>query len=140
MTVICLRDGIMAGDTEASCDGMATGRFRKIHRLKGGCVVGMCGTIGEMAAWLSWAENGFKKGRRPKTDDLTVMIADPDGDVCFVEGNGAAFILEGPFHAIGSGQWVAVGAMEAGASAEEAAKAACKHVHGCSEPVIALKV
>jgi ATP-dependent protease HslVU (ClpYQ) peptidase subunit len=131
----------MAADSEISEGQLRTGRVKKIVKMKDGSLVGFCGPLRDMAAWLTWIEKGAKLRHRPEvSEDFEVMIVDPEGDVAFVEGNGAVMSLEGPYHAIGSGQWVAMGAMAAGASAEDAARIACGLVHGCSEPVTTIEI
>jgi ATP-dependent protease HslVU (ClpYQ) peptidase subunit len=141
VTIVCYRDGIMASDSEISEGQLRVGRVQKAVKMKDGSLVGFCGPLKDMAAWLTWIEKGANVKRRPEvSEEFEVMIVDPEGDVAFVEGNGPVMSITAPFHAIGSGQWVAMGAMGAGASAEEAARIACGLVHSCSEPVTTITV
>jgi hypothetical protein len=71
-------------------------------------------------------------------DAVTALLALPDGTVWWIgtgDEEGGVMPMELPFAAIGSGQFVAIGAMEHGATAEQACYAACKHSVYCREPV-----
>lgn len=57
------------------------------------------------------------------------------GSLVTVENGGACIKPSSPFWAIGGGSWLALGAMEAGASARRAVEISCKYHNGCYPPV-----
>lgn len=138
MTTIAYRDGVLAADSQATCD--YHGRVRKIHRLPSGMLVGGCGDAAECHSVVEWLMGG-QEGKAPKAPDAYLIIVDKDGGVFFSSGSPfQPFPSELDFAAIGSGSAVAMGAMEAGASALEAVKIAAKHDGYTSGPFHTLKV
>lgn len=143
MTVIAYRDGILAGDSEVSEDGINVAGMTKVAKTPHGWLVGAAGPIVDIAAYLRWASKCFKarsKPRKAPTDEFLGIAISPDGKAFFYEACWDAYSVEGDYHAIGSGSIPALIAMDLGASAEGACKAACKRVHGCSEPVVTVSL
>jgi ATP-dependent protease HslVU (ClpYQ) peptidase subunit len=76
-----------------------------------------------------------EEGEEIKTDWLLFH----NGGLVTIDNMGSCVRLQSPFWAIGSGSWLALGAMEAGASSKRAVEIACKHHNGCSPPVQVLE-
>ena len=98
------------------------GSVQKISELPDGRFVGVCGKLQEAArarAWLS-GETGFGRFR----DTFECIVIDADGTVREAYGESPMlYTFDAPFHAIGSGSTIAIGAMAAGATAQEAVMA-----------------
>lgn len=125
MTTIATDGKSMAGDGNSYCNGTLAARSSvKVHRLKDGSLFGACGSSGwgdKLQEWCdSWAQGGIPAGDPPKGDDGDgFMILRPDGTLLQGGSDGLAVPIDAPF-AIGSGMDYAIGAMDAGASPEEA--------------------
>lgn len=139
MTVIAIRDGIVAADSQLSQNGRLVASMRKVVRLKTGHIAGAGGRADGIGAFLQWAEQG---GEFPNVgdEDIDAFITtdDPCAITCY-ERHAMAYTVTGPFFAFGSGQPVALGAMAAGASAEEAVHIACRYAHGCGGEVVVME-
>jgi 20S proteasome alpha/beta subunit len=122
MTTIAYRDGVLAADTQMTAGGwIRPGRAKKLMRLEDGTLLGICGTYATALKAMSQAAAG--EDVKTVEDDTVVRIA-PDGSIDIFQA-GASYALEGAeFYAWGSGHSVALGAMHAGASAEEAVRIA----------------
>jgi len=140
VTVIAYRKGVLAADSCVSQGNMAVGSMPKIVKTPGGWLAGGAGLASTIRAFLKWADKDFAPAFRPTTKpkDLTGIAVSPDGVAYFYEDEWDSFTIDGPYHAIGSGGDAALIAMDMGASAERAVKAACKRVHGCALPVVKL--
>lgn len=147
MTVIAFRDGIMACDSQVSIGDYRTGMVKKITRLECGALVGFAGDV-DCRDGLQLLEKKLEKGKFPTvkeledlTTDVNFLIALPDGEMYECQTGKNRSFLECGWHgyeAIGSGKYVALGAMDAGASAEEACTIACHRVDGCGLPVFTM--
>lgn len=130
MTTIAYRDGLLAADTGVcSNNGGCVAFMTKIAKGPGGILGGACGrgVFGE--AFLAWVRSG-RYGASPeaKDGDLGIVVT-PDGQIHAYE-DGGMVTLRGPYFAIGSGMSEALGAMFAGATAEQAIHAAMAHDDG----------
>lgn len=144
MSVVAYKDGIMAADSRAYGGKYqaSPGAKAKAHRLADGTRVGLVSAVvGLPEKYLAWLAGGAKpedwSGDKP---DLRCLMVKPDGAV-FLADEGLTF--SGPIdcqvYAIGSGAEFALGAMAAGASAEEAVRVACRYDPHCGEPVLVLR-
>lgn len=152
MTIIAYRDGIIAADSRVTVDSEAGGtrmfRCEKLFRktVKDGRkkVPVIIATAGESAPGLVFVD-WYGSDKPPPAAlidgnaDFTCLILRPDGlyEVdrwCRPE----KIIMK--FYAIGSGSKVALGAMELGASAKQAAEAACKWDPYCAAPVFTMRL
>ena len=127
MTTITYRDGVLCADTASFiCGGDARipGATKKIHRLADGGIFGGAGKSFALQKVREWL-NGDRKGTIPAGNEATAIWVRPDGSVAMIDGD---YIEEfiGPFFAVGSGASAALGAMYAGATAEEAVRIAAK--------------
>ena len=137
MTTVVYRDGVMA------CDSQSTGsyheRVRKIVRLSDGTMVGACGRTQRCQAVMDWLVADCD-GKCPPMSGVGLLIAKPDGSIWCADDDFRPYRLRQKFAAIGSGSAVAIGAMEAGASALQAVKIAAKHDGGTSAPFKTLQL
>lgn len=124
MTIVAYKDGVMAADTAFWCGPVIEGHATKIRRLKNGALVG-CSGDGTIYQWFfDWIENHGAKSDREKPDagGFGALVVTPDGEVIRYGENCLPITLTGPFFAMGAGATFAMGAMAAGASAEEAVR------------------
>lgn len=136
MTVIVYRDGIMAADTGVT-DTFIT-RGIKLHK-KAGHIIGFCGDVAQALVFVDWFFNQ-KKNRRPDLSSETgweALVLNKDGITTW-DRSLRPIPMDEEFYAIGSGASLAMGAMEAGATAEEAVTIACKRDPYCRLPLTLL--
>lgn len=120
MTTIAYRDGVLAADTLFTKDGIRHGFGQKIFDA---------GSIGWFAL-MGFAPHAFRlrqwieDGRQGEQPEGCVILVSPGGEIEIFEERGAQPEAGAPFHAYGSGEQIALGAMQAGATAEEAVLAA----------------
>lgn len=140
MTVIAIRDGIMAVDSSVTCGGILNGeaqKWAKVEDFFGGGYVAGSGDIAICTnAVSSFAQHG---AAMPDGDTFGFIHLRADGSVAVCE-KGHWFEFDAPFYAEGSGSVLAFGAMAAGASAEEAAKVACQYDTSCGGEIHVLKI
>ena len=127
MTTIAYKDGILASDSliSNSC-GVAVGKMCKV--AKGKSTVGAAaGVYGDVVAFLAWVtDHDCDMAKRPKFEGaLNGLIVYSDGALICIDGNFAPGALGVDVAAIGAGLELALGAMAAGASAEQAVAIAC---------------
>lgn len=143
MTTIAFRDGILAADSMVSYGSFRNGNVEKLHRV-GDKIVGMSGAVWAVGVMLEWIEEGADSTQIPE-----VLLANQAQFSCiFIDANGTlwefnnGFFLEvcAPYHAIGSGQLLALGAMASGASACEAVNAAAQHDKATGGEIVYLSV
>lgn len=142
MTTIAYKDGILAADTCVTDNGAICGTATKLARSPNGAIAGASGNLAPCAKFLSWFARDFgmvEKVARIEGNGAALII-DKDGTVHALDAGYPAFIINAPFHAIGSGSRIALGAMAAGASAEEAVRIACRIDNGTREPVETLRL
>ncbi len=138
MTTIAYRSGILAADSGVYMNNALIGSYTKIVRNKHGLMGGAAGNISDIQSFHKWIMGGAK-GDLPFFDDTTGLLVTTDGKVELIH-LGQRSPVQSPFIAIGSGLEVAMGAMCAGASAEEAVAIAIR-IHAHSDgPITVLKV
>ena len=135
MTVIAVRDGVMAADSRGTF-GQQPYHCGKIYRTRAGIV----GMAGESSACLAFAQH-FDGVEVPDEHlkGAAALVLCADGIVLYDESVRGELVQE-PFFAIGSGAPVALGAMHMGATARQAARAACRWNNDCGLPVVALRL
>lgn len=135
MTTVAVRDRIMAVDTQWWASGRRYGFGRKLGRSKDGWWAAGTGEAAVINAFIEWMKNKRLDGLQrpwaglPETsawDHSGMILLAPDGRTFFYEGF-APVEMTAPFMADGSGAPVALGAMEAGATAIQALMIAGKH-------------
>lgn len=126
MTVIALKDGILAGDRACNRNGVRTGYRAKVRRVDGGRVA-MTGYLPACLSIVEWIEGG-RVNDAPKGvagDEWGAVIFVPDeGDPTLIEQGLESPLPDAPFHAWGMGREIALGVMWQGGTAEEAVLAA----------------
>lgn len=130
MTTVVYRDGVLAADTMITYGTtLMPGSTKKIHKLPNGALYGFTGSleIGEvMRRHLVdvGQTSGVLEDRHDlKDENFEALVVQPDGTTLFFE-NRTWMILKLPYVAMGSGKDYAYGALELGASAKQAVKAA----------------
>lgn len=119
MTVIAVKDGIMAADTGLWKGAAIYGHQRKIIRLTDGRLFAASGESGAVQECLRWL-NGEADRPTPETqDDFGALILAPDG-VWRIDYKYRLFRDHANFPCCGAHSEMLIGAMAAGASAEEA--------------------
>lgn len=124
MTTIAYKDGIVATDGRITQDSTITNEDAEKRIEVGGCVFWLSGAVFD---WKILAE-AYVNGDEMKDEELKVsgLVFDGDG-LYFISWDGGIYTervnLDRP-RAAGSGNQFAMGAMMAGASAEEAVEAA----------------
>jgi len=123
MTTVAYRNGVLAADSLATSNDTVTGHAAKLKRLVDGRLAAMLGRTGAAQRLLAWIEAG-QQGDQPD-GDASVVIIDQDGASYYDDGVHER-CSAAPFKAWGTGGCLAIGAMAAGASAEEAVRIACE--------------
>lgn len=136
MTTIAYRDGVMCADTRGY-SGWASpiGRKSKIHWHDGVLMGVSTRCVGYGPVVIDWYCAGMPGGAsglkerlafHNADDGFTFLAVHPSGEAEYMLGYGLPARFNAPFYAIGSGDEYAMGAMEAGATVEEAVRIACK--------------
>ncbi len=138
MTTIAYRAGLMASDSmlsESDADnGFVVGCVNKLYTLPDGSLLGLSGDAEADDVIEALAQ---VTDRDPVAADLAHVDAEcegilvkPDGRTFWLstaeEGYAAMSLFIDKFAAVGTGKWIAYGAMEFGASAEQAVECACR--------------
>ena len=139
MTTIAYRDGVLACDSQTTGGGSGVSyRSIKAVVIKG---VGFAaaGSASRALEYLRWARCGAKGGGPKCGDDDVFVLIHPDGRV-FEKFSDGWSLSDGDFHAWGSGQACALGAMAAGASAQAAVRAAARLDVYTGGPIKAMRI
>jgi hypothetical protein len=147
MTTIAvdLRAMVIAADTQNTDSSGTKYRCCKIEGWKDGRLFigsGHLLSIGKAKRWaaLKFAEKhrpDFEEhfGERPGDFAFSCVLIEPNGRVTLIDDEMEPQPIRDEYFAIGSGGHFAVGAMDAGATAEEAVRIACKRDPNTSEPI-----
>jgi ATP-dependent protease HslVU (ClpYQ) peptidase subunit len=151
MSVVTYRDGTLVSDSRLSEDDVIWGLTPKIMRLSSGCLLGFTGD-----ADARFMVKLLDKVTTPKKIPTSIklksfdkiesegLLVFPSGEGWFIvlgkEGEAIPALTIGGFAAIGSGAHFALGAMEHGATAIQAARIACKRVSSCGMPLHYIKL
>lgn len=135
MTTVVFRDGVLAADSQLSLTtdaGFGYKEFsaRKLFEVEG-WLIGISGNPASAQRFLLFMRRLAQAapGEDVETpmledDDIDCLVIDPDGQV-FSVGVDLAFVpMDGDYFAIGTGAPYALVALGAGASAEDAVRAA----------------
>jgi hypothetical protein len=140
VSVVVYKDGVLAADSKAwgGRGNASPGTKRKVHRLPDGTRVGIVSAVvGLPERFVGWLIDGADPlkwtGDQP---DLAAIIVKPNGEVFLAHDS---VYCSGPLttsqHAIGSGSDYALGALEMGATIEQAIVVACRLNDCCGLPV-----
>ena len=137
MTTIAYKDGILASDGLISnAQGIVSGKMCKV--AEGRTIIGgAAGTLGDVVAFLEWVKkHDGSLQKRPKFEgNLNGFIIHRDGTLFFIDDNFTAAPAGVKISALGTGIELALGAMAAGASAEQAVAIACELDTNSAQPV-----
>lgn len=143
MTVIAYRAGTMAADTmSVHNDHIKLLNSPKVMKRRGHLLA----VAGEMCPanppLLKWFFGASGEGKRPNYPGMKfdLLVVTPDGQIQIWDQRGEVDILDVPFFAIGSGKEYAMGAMEMGATAQQAVAVAIKWCPTVSGRVIAKRL
>jgi len=144
MSVIAVRNGIIAADTGGSGGGLKW-PMSKLER-QGDIAIGWAGDWTDGKVFAEWYFNGRNPDRLPTFHnreghkipvDFTALVLTPGGWEYWFEWmvpeTNKDTTLE--FMAIGSGNMAAMAAMQMGADAVKAVEIACAVARGCELPV-----
>ena len=125
MTVIAFRDGKLAADTAMYVGDTLRGYMQKIVRGPDGTLAGGCGAVSSCCRFLAWIQAGEPEAFEPEPEEsFGALVVRPGGATFCVDSTGHLTPFDGHgYAASGSGADVALGAMHAGASAEDAVRA-----------------
>ena len=154
MTIIAYRKGVMASDGQVTeGNSIFTTKKQKIHRLKNGGLLGSAGDADDNDLVDLVNRNIGKALTHKKLQSLefefAAILVDPDGSVHVIETllnedsqkwRSAMYQIKEQFVAVGSGAAWAMGAMDRGATAEQAVKTAIKFDTNCGGAVQVYKL
>jgi ATP-dependent HslUV protease subunit HslV len=117
----------MASDGYISAgDVLVESNYRKVHKLNDGRIVGFAGNGYNWEPVIDYFNSAEKKKKWPHiTGSSSILLLELDGRCVLYDSDGRAFERSIPV-AIGSGWQFALGAMDVGASVEDAIKVASK--------------
>lgn len=143
MTTLAYRDGVLAADSGAWIWNVAHRSAVKLAKDNLGRLHGVVGNAGEATNYLGWVRGGME-GEPPKPEatdpkdslsSFLAMIVETDGTIYLHTAYGQEEHLNVPYFALGSGAEFAMGAMFAGATAEQAVEAAAEHSNYAMKPI-----
>lgn len=127
MTTIAFCAGVLAADSQATAGGKFEGSVTKIAK-RGQFLAAVCGLAPASRAFLDWFRSGMPGDCPPlgdKDDSAWGFIYTPENRVLWFKPSGLED-FHAPIHSTGSGSEIALGAMHAGATPEEAVAIAAK--------------
>jgi hypothetical protein len=130
VTVVACKDGIMVADTASWSGGVKFGNAQKIARMPDGSLLGCAGwkpVIMQVREWLADGARADNKPTPADKDDLDAIILRPDGKIWSISYRFDLYPSDALMDAAGAHNEFLLGAMLAGASAEEAVRLALRH-------------
>jgi len=152
MTTIAvdLRAMVIAADTQNTDSAGTKFRCWKIEKFKDGRIFLGSGHLLGIGKVKRWAGVKFAEKHRPDFEELfgecrsefgfSCIVIDQYGAVTLVDEEMEPQPILDSYFAIGSGSHFAVGAMDAGASVEDAVRIACKRDPNSSEPLSVVRI
>lgn len=131
---------MLASDSVITTNSTVVGYTRKVTKSGSGWLAAAAGHACDMVSYLRWVEEGREEDAAVKLENLDGLLVSPKGEVFLVEANLVPIPIDAPFFAGGSGSEIAIGAMEMGASAEEAVRIAIKHNTSCGGEIQIVKL
>lgn len=130
----------MVGDTALFDRGVYCGGTPKVFKRADGYLLGIAGSLTEVAQVRDWfLGDGSLEVEFPSGDSEAIIVK-PDGTVIWRGRHPQWVQIEGPYHAIGSGFKLAIGAMAMGATALEAIKICCDLDDNTRRPVKSVRL
>ena len=142
MTVIAVRDGVMASDSRGQYNGIIR-PLQKIFR-RDDYIIGGAGIYDDTNILIDWfvqGQAGMPDYRLIKDDDADalLLVLCRGGKMLRVSRSGYTGDITSEFYAIGSGAVAATAAMEMGADAIKAAEIACRIDPDCGGPIQSMR-
>lgn len=137
MTVIAVRDGIIACDSRWSLSGslMSDNNIKLITYESSGFVLG-ADSMNANAAIMKWMRTKYDVQQRLELNATIIGLHyEHLSKIYFMDYNYNLTAHDIEFYAIGTGGQFAMGAMAHGASATEAVEAACDHDNFSAGPI-----
>ena len=124
----------MASDTGLFSGNIITSLNRKkIIRTPDGCLVASSGDASVGQEFKAWACGDRSAKFKPTSSaSFTGVLVTPDGIISEYYKDSLPVVIDTPYYATGAGMEIGLGAMIAGASAEEAVNACIKHHIYCA--------
>jgi 20S proteasome alpha/beta subunit len=138
MTAIAYRDGILAADTAAWGGGNSSvivGHRQKIVRLSDGGLFAACGCTADCIRAAQACERNALSTIEIDDNGFAAVWIKPDGSVWRLDSILYPYESAGPYDAAGASETFMLGALAAGASAEQAVRLAIKHTDGAAGDV-----
>lgn len=129
----------MAGDTAMTDRGCYCGQVAKVFRNDAGMLFGFAGDLTDLPVVHAWFAAGAIGDPPLFKDDSEGLIVHPDGRVEWIGSRSKRAPIVAPYHALGSGFRIAMGALAAGVSAERAVEIACDLDTETRRPVMVLR-
>lgn len=121
MTTIAVKDGVLAVDSLINSNGTICGETTKFW-TDGVKAAAGAGDIQDVIRFLKWV----KEGEGSCEGSFCGVVWDGN-KIYHIDGKEVKYEVRAPFHAWGTGMDLAMGAMAAGATAEEAVKIAAQY-------------
>lgn len=138
MTTIVYRSGTLAGDTLTTANGNRDGYVQKVRRV-GRVLIGFSGPIATGLKFEQWVKGGMVgNGPYEGGDQGNGIVVSAAGVVCWA--GAGPWPVTTDFYALGSGADLAMGALECGATAEQAVAVAAKHNVDTGGPITVLRL
>jgi hypothetical protein len=147
MTIICIKDGIIATDSAGFRGAYVVSlTTQKISRAYDGALGAACGDSNAAAKFRTWfAATSAVERQGPvpafmfeKESDFECLWLELDGGVWYMDFAGRPYRMNEDFAAIGGASELAFGAMLAGASAEQAVRICIqRHAYAAGEVMTA---
>lgn len=139
MTCLVFRDGVLAADVRSLDIWTPAGDCPKIGK-RGKLLYGAAGETAFVQVFIDWVsgpdfitwlesdgKDPYPMLAKPEKDrDTNGFVILPDNSILRFESGCPPYRMTAPFFAFGTGNWIALGAMEAGADAVKALQAAQK--------------
>ncbi len=143
MTIVSYKDGYMCSDSLVTQNDLKLGTVKKLFKV-GQYTIGVAGTYQHAVAFVQWFADG-RPEKRPDFDgdkpNFDALVYDSTVDLVFYYQDGfTGDLIHSDCHAIGSGAELAIGAMEAGATAYEAVKITIKRSSNCGGRAVKIKL
>lgn len=136
MTTIAINKTSIAADSQFTHQNLIT-KGDKLFRV-GDDIIGFAGAVEAGIAFVDWKKGGEKPVELD--EDFEAFVLSKDGRITWYGSKMVPIPVKEKFTAIGSGSHLAIGAMYAGLSPEEAVKIACKVDTGSCLPVKVFKL
>ena len=123
VTTIVTDGKVLVGDCQLTSGGVSLNYQDKIRKINGH-LVGGCGSPDDLALFMAWYAN---PGKPPKLGkNFEAVVVNEAGSIFYYSNRLIPQQIHEPFYATGSGSYIALGALEHGATPLEALKIACK--------------